>query len=257
MDFGERLRDLRQKMRLSQEALAEAVGVSRQAVSKWEAGQSFPDLDKLLQLSGLFQVTLDDLVGNSGVPGGKNGARCGENVRFHYEYKSKRTLFGIPLIHVNIGSGRNYRAKGIVAVGNIASGVVSLGALSAGLVSFGALSLGLVSLGGLAAGLFFALGGIAAGILAVGGIAFGIFAVGGLALGMFSLGGCAVAARLAAGEYARGHIAVGNRVSGIRTVVVRSHFLDAVPKDVVRRLLAEEYPHLWKPVVDFILLAFR
>ena len=52
----------RKKKSWSQEELAEKVEVSRQAVSKWEAGQSSPDLDKILQLSNLFGVTTDYLL---------------------------------------------------------------------------------------------------------------------------------------------------------------------------------------------------
>ncbi len=47
---------------LTQEAVAEAVGVSRQAVAKWEMGESAPDIFKLSQLAAFYQVTLDDLV---------------------------------------------------------------------------------------------------------------------------------------------------------------------------------------------------
>lgn len=62
MEFGEKLRTLRREKGLSQEELAAMVGVSRQALSKWEAGQSRPELDKLLALSDVFSVTMDSLV---------------------------------------------------------------------------------------------------------------------------------------------------------------------------------------------------
>ena len=62
MEFGEKLRTLRREKGLSQEELAAMVGVSRQALSKWEAGQSRPELDKLLALSDIFSVTMDSLV---------------------------------------------------------------------------------------------------------------------------------------------------------------------------------------------------
>ena len=48
MSFGERLQALRKAKGLSQEQLAEGIAVSRQAVSKWETGESLPDTDKLL-----------------------------------------------------------------------------------------------------------------------------------------------------------------------------------------------------------------
>jgi transcriptional regulator with XRE-family HTH domain len=60
--FGDKLQDLRKEKGLSQEKLAEIVGVSRQAVAKWEAGQSYPDIDKLLQLGGYYKISLDSLL---------------------------------------------------------------------------------------------------------------------------------------------------------------------------------------------------
>ena len=66
--LSERIRDLRQGQGLSQEQLAEKVGVSRQAVSKWEGGLSVPELDKLLALCDCFGVTMDELTRDE-VPG--------------------------------------------------------------------------------------------------------------------------------------------------------------------------------------------
>ena len=51
MRFGEKLFKLRKEKGLSQEALAEQIGTTRQAVSKWENNQGFPETEKLLQLS--------------------------------------------------------------------------------------------------------------------------------------------------------------------------------------------------------------
>lgn len=62
MNIGERIQALRKARGLSQEELAAQIGVSRQAVSKWEAGQSQPDLDKVLVLSDFFGVTTDYLL---------------------------------------------------------------------------------------------------------------------------------------------------------------------------------------------------
>lgn len=67
MDFSEKLRTLRKQHGLSQEELAHRLGVSRQAVSKWETGQGFPDTDKLLVLSNMFAVSLDYLLKNGDV----------------------------------------------------------------------------------------------------------------------------------------------------------------------------------------------
>lgn len=62
MNIGDRIQSLRKARGLSQEELAAQIGVSRQAVSKWEAGQSQPDMDKVIALSHLFGVTTDFLL---------------------------------------------------------------------------------------------------------------------------------------------------------------------------------------------------
>ena len=65
MELSENILQLRKALGLSQEQLAEQVGVSRQSISKWETGQSVPELDKLLVLSQVFGVSTDMLLGNA------------------------------------------------------------------------------------------------------------------------------------------------------------------------------------------------
>ena len=62
MNLGEKLFKLRKEKGLSQEALAEKIGTTRQAVSKWENNQGFPETEKLLQLSNIFEVSVDFLL---------------------------------------------------------------------------------------------------------------------------------------------------------------------------------------------------
>ena len=62
MKLSDNIKFIRKENNLSQEQLAEQLGVSRQAVSKWESGQSMPDTDKIIQLSQLFHVTTDYLL---------------------------------------------------------------------------------------------------------------------------------------------------------------------------------------------------
>ncbi len=64
--IGENIQYLRKKQSLTQEALADQIGVSRQTVAKWEAGESTPDLDAAARLSQVFDVSLDDLVSMQG-----------------------------------------------------------------------------------------------------------------------------------------------------------------------------------------------
>ena len=68
MSFGENLQMLRKKNQLSQEGLAEILGVSRQAVSKWELGEGYPEVDKLLLLSKKLDVSLDSLLREDNTP---------------------------------------------------------------------------------------------------------------------------------------------------------------------------------------------
>lgn len=65
MSFGENLQAIRRKNRMSQEDLAQLLGVSRQAVSKWELGEGYPEVDKLLILAERLNVSLDSLMGNT------------------------------------------------------------------------------------------------------------------------------------------------------------------------------------------------
>lgn len=62
MNFQEKLMLLRNQYRLSQEELAERIGISRQAVAKWESGKAVPDINNLIQLSNIFKISLDRLV---------------------------------------------------------------------------------------------------------------------------------------------------------------------------------------------------
>ena len=62
MEFNNRLYQLRKQKGLSQEELANRLNVSRQTVSKWEVGDSTPDMEKLIAMSDLFGVSLDNLV---------------------------------------------------------------------------------------------------------------------------------------------------------------------------------------------------
>ena len=61
MDFGKKLSELRKQNGISQEKLAEMVGVSRQAVTKWESGKSNPDTENLIRLAEIFGISLDEL----------------------------------------------------------------------------------------------------------------------------------------------------------------------------------------------------
>ena len=83
MDIGSKISELRKKNNLSQEALAEKVGVARQTISKWELSETSPDFRQAIKLAEIFEVSLNELADN----GFK--AKCCETV-VEYENKSKR-----------------------------------------------------------------------------------------------------------------------------------------------------------------------
>ena len=62
MTFKEKIVKLRKQKGLTQDDFASAVGVSRQAVYKWESGQSYPEAQKLLEIKKLFDISIDDLL---------------------------------------------------------------------------------------------------------------------------------------------------------------------------------------------------
>lgn len=69
MELHETIYQLRTAREMSQQELAEALDVSRQSISKWETGAAVPELDKLVRLSDVFGITLDELVRGTAQPG--------------------------------------------------------------------------------------------------------------------------------------------------------------------------------------------
>lgn len=133
------------------------------------------------------------------------GAMVGKPVR---RYESPTRVLGLPLLSIALGideEGRIGRAKGYVAVGDIATGVFAFGGLARGVVAFGGVSLGIVTFGGLSIGTLAAFGGGAVALLgsAMGGFAAGLVAAGGAAIGVIAQGGLAI------GWLARGAKAIG------------------------------------------------
>lgn len=228
MEFRERLFELRRQAGLSQEELAGLLGVTRQAVQKWEAGTSRPDMDNLVSLADYFKVSLDYLVAGREAPPPAEVQPAPTVVHhyyhegWHYEYKSKRTLWGLPLVHVHLGR-RDCWARGIIAIGNVATGLVALGGVAVGLLSLGGVSIGLllalgafsfggIAIGGVALGLLMAWGGVAASLwLAVGGCAAG---------GSYAAGGVAAADKVAVGGVVAGKLAIGVKADGAQIFLV-------------------------------------
>ena len=256
MSLSEKLQTLRKENGLSQEELAEKLGISRQAVSKWESGQSTPDLNKLIVISKLYNVTIDSLVKDNyefdlledSVDNNKEEVDNKKmqivlnfnNNSLEYEYKSKRMLFGLPLVHINLGRGFK-KAKGILAIGSISYGIISIGILSFGILSFGVLSIGLL----------LAIGAISIGIFSVGAISIGIFSIGALSIGKYAVGAGAIASDIAIGDFAKANIAIGNKVEGVNTLS-----LDASSEEV-KRLIKKEYFNMGDWFINIINFIIR
>ena len=255
MDFQERLFTLRRQAGLSQEELANLLDVTRQAVQKWEAGTSRPDMDNLVSLAEYFQVSLDYLVmGREAAP---QPVQTVVNNYYHpwYEYKSKRTLFGLPLVHINMGFGLRV-ARGVIAIGNISIGVLSIGGLALGLVSLGGLALGLLLvLAGVGVGAV-ALGGFAVGVLAVGGFALGWFAWGGITYGVYSVGGLAFASKIAVGGVASAPLAFGNEAKGAQTWIIPSGGLPADQLSAACAAIEANAPRWVANILEFFVRYF-
>ena len=256
MEFGSELQKLRKRNGLSQEELGEKLGVSRQTISKWENDTAYPDMLNLITISEFFGVRIDDMIAGkkeepeitdepetrseeeADVPEEAHG---NAHPQFHCEYRSRITVRGLPLIHVNYGFG-DYRARGVVAIGNISTGVLSVGILAKGIISVGILSLGVLGIGVLSLALC-AVGCVAAGIISIAGIALGVMTLGGLALGVVSIGGCAVASHISVGGVAIAPISVGFIVNGEDTVILQSlQEVSAVTAEKMTALIDGRFP---------------
>lgn len=258
MEFSEKLTQLRRRQGLSQEHLADRLGVTRQSVSKWEGGAAMPELSKLIALSELFGVSVDYLVkdyletpetaeGEDPARADRLEQKVDELTRYVkgrvWRYDSRLRIFGVPLVSVRIGFVRGGKltwdnvAKGVIAVGNCAVGAVAVGVIGVGLISFGVLALGLL-----------ALGIVAAGLGAFGVAALGVLALGVSAVGAYAGGVAAAAARIAVGVSAAAPTAVGAHADGADVLLWGSGLTD--PE--VRTFLLEHHPDLWRPLLDLL-----
>lgn len=217
MTTGEKLTQLRKQNNITQEELADHLGVSRQSVSKWESDIAYPETEKIIKLSELYHVCVDYLLKDGETEPTKPEQSCTGNCtknssdyfnmfNWHFEKKSKIMIGKMPLYHINIGFGRT--AKGFFALGNKAMGIFSMGLLSMGVFSMGLLSLGAIVFAVLGLGLI-SFGSIAIGLISFGAIAVGLFSFGALAIGQFSCGALAIGNYFAVGDHAYGMVAIG------------------------------------------------
>ena len=110
--FSQNLQKLRSEKNLSQEQLADKIGVSRQTISAWESGKASPELDKITAISKLFSVSIDELVGEI-----KTEASNFDKKEYEKNY-SKIALLrasGIFILFSGIAFGAFFFEKGVIA----------------------------------------------------------------------------------------------------------------------------------------------
>jgi transcriptional regulator with XRE-family HTH domain len=106
MELSEKILNLRKANNLTQEQLAEEAGVTRQAVSKWESGQSVPELDKIIALCEIFHITTDSLLKPSELDVLSAKTQMLENQQKNLENaikkkeQKKRTILGCTAIYL-------------------------------------------------------------------------------------------------------------------------------------------------------------
>lgn len=115
MDIGERLLKLRKGVGLSQEEVANKLGVSRQTISKWETGESNPDFDKIIPICELYNITTDELI--KGTPKEVEDNRDSNSIKVNNREARKKTakvlaisifLYFVSIIWVVIVSSYNF-----------------------------------------------------------------------------------------------------------------------------------------------------
>lgn len=96
--LADRLVELRKENKLSQEALAEKLGLSRQSISKWERAEASPDTDNLIALADLYKMSLDELLGNETVKAESIKEIPQEKTLSKKQQKGKKMLLVSPIL---------------------------------------------------------------------------------------------------------------------------------------------------------------
>ena len=110
--LADRLVELRKEHKLSQEALAEKLGLSRQSISKWERAEASPDTDNLIALAEIYGITLDQLLGNSEIKEKSEQTQSVKTELSSKQIKGKNNLKKAPLLF--LGAIAVYAGGGII-----------------------------------------------------------------------------------------------------------------------------------------------
>lgn len=132
MTLGNKIQELRKNKLLSQEAFAEIMGVTRQSVSKWELDQSYPAVEKLVEIADFFEITLDELlreqdkpadtpdigseVVNTGKAAGNDTESKGDKIAISKEYVWYFTAWAAMIIIVVILFGLQQYFAGFLVI---------------------------------------------------------------------------------------------------------------------------------------------
>lgn len=222
------LKTYRQTRQLTQKDLAAQLHVTDKAISKWETGRGYPELELLPTIADLLDMTVDDLLKEN-------------SPTRYFEYQSQQEFHQRPLLHIVIPnlfqrnplhrlSKQNLlldpaipTASGIVAIGFKAKGILSFGVLAQGVIAVGVLPIGVIAIGLAGLGLLF-IGQAGAGLMVLGNLVAGIFSIGNLALGIFTAG------NLVLGITAIGNLATGPLSFSLGDNYTAAQFHEAVLK---------------------------
>ena len=103
LKFNEKLIKLRKASGLSQEELGDKLNVSRQTISKWELGETTPEMDKLEELSNLFEISIDELVKDNAIP--NTIIKEIDQRKVESLYKDSQNVKSVIRIYLVIGTG--------------------------------------------------------------------------------------------------------------------------------------------------------
>ena len=103
LKFNEKLIKLRKASGLSQEELGDKLNVARQTISKWELGETTPEMDKLEELSNLFEISIDELVKDNSIP--NSIIKEIDKRKVESLYKDSQNVKSVIRIYLVIGTG--------------------------------------------------------------------------------------------------------------------------------------------------------
>ncbi|KPG69822.1 helix-turn-helix transcriptional regulator [Enterococcus sp. RIT-PI-f] len=250
-NLGKQLKEYRVKNHLTQKELAVILHVTDKAISKWERGGGFPDIETMVQIAKLLKMPIEDLLYYRKEP-------------LYFEYRSQRMWLNVALMHILIPNiffiwktavsikdffhilnhlpwtkgwfSLGIKAKGCLSLGIVSFGLLSIGVFSIGIIAIATASFGLIAIGNLS---------IAAGG-AIGNVAIGTLVIGNIGLGLIGIANVLVA-----------HVGVANIGFGTFLIAIPSNGQDHYAvQTAIQQLLNQEIPIQIKELIVRPLLTF-